>query len=610
MVSLTKVGGAAGAKITRSLSNTADAAMNVATSAGVMGAAILIPLGLATKAAMDFEKQMGNVATIVDTTKESMSAMGDEVLDIASRVPVKISDLTESLYQIRSAGISAADAMHVLETSARLSVAGLSSATDATKAVTSAMVAFKAEGLSADQIANSFFLTVKQGKTKMDALNESFGLNAAFVASAGVKLDDFNSATAALTVTGMSASEAQNGLSAAIVGLIKPTGEMIKVYQKLGVASGEQLIKKTGSLGDAIWEVTNAAKSANIEIPKLFNRMALKTVSSLNGGVRDNYKSNMAERAGNSDALATAFQKQLGTTAAQAQIAKNNIEQLAIRIGGLLLPALTQIVKIITPVIQSMSDFAHKHKLITGLVVKGALAFGVLAAATAGLSFVIGTITKATWLWSTAVAVMDGVIAILNMELLPLLLLAGGVYVAFKAITGIVSETTDNTIDLNTNIAETRDIFDKIKKPIDNATASLRAYGKAVDDYNSGKILKAIISQEETVLNKNFKGKIFWPWEEGAKQMNALSDKIDRDKKALSNLPQMTPNKLDYGIADSVNAPSVISDDSVGNYIKRNLNDSVGGKIELSIKSDVPVSIDKNTSGITPSIGSTMKPLY
>ena len=48
MVSLTKVGGAAGAKITRSLSYTADAAMNGATSAGVMGAAILIPLGLAT----------------------------------------------------------------------------------------------------------------------------------------------------------------------------------------------------------------------------------------------------------------------------------------------------------------------------------------------------------------------------------------------------------------------------------------------------------------------------------------------------------------------------------------------------------------------------------
>jgi TP901 family phage tail tape measure protein len=425
LVGMTTAATAGELQLQRSLQATSAAALEVATSAGMLAGAILIPLGLATKAAIDFEKQMGNVATLVDTTKESIGSMGDELLGIASRMPIPIQDLTESLYQIRSAGVGAADAMHVLEVSGRLSVAGLSTATEATKGVTSALVAFKAQGLTADQIANSFFLTVKEGKTKMDALNESFGNNAAFIASAGVKLQDFNALTAALTISGLSASEAQNGISASVVGLIKPTTEMTKIYRLLGVASGEALIKKTGNVGDAIMDVTKAAKGANIEIPKLFNRMALKTVSTIVGGAFEPYKNNIKEQTAGVDALTTAYEKQLGTTASQAQIAKNNLATLGIRIGELLLPALTGLLKAVTPIINGLSDFAHNHKTLAGIIVGSIAAFGVFAAVVAGLAITVYTVTKAFWLWNLAgkvLAFTQGILAVatgtLNGELL------------------------------------------------------------------------------------------------------------------------------------------------------------------------------------------------
>ncbi len=414
MAGLTNIGSVAGARLQRSLKSISSDAMEVATSAAMIGASVVIPLGLATKAAMDFEKQMANVSTIVDTTRESMSAMSDQVLQVASRVPVGISDLTESLYQIRSAGVSASDAMMVLETSAKLSVAGLSTATEATKAVTSALVAFKAQGLSATEIANSFFLTVKEGKTKMDAINESFGANAGFVASLGVKLQDFNALTAALTITGQTASEAQNGIAASLVGLEKPTGEMTKLYQQLNVSTGRALIDKFGNVGDAITAVTDAAKKANIEVPKLFSRNALKTVSNITGGAATSYKSNLAEQGSGKDALTTAYQKQLGTTAAQAQIAKNNLVTLGIRIGELLLPALTSLLKAITPIVQALSNFARSHRTITGLIVGGIATFGLFAVAISGISFAVYTVTKAIWLWSLAVKAIEFTMGLFN----------------------------------------------------------------------------------------------------------------------------------------------------------------------------------------------------
>ena len=73
--------------------------------AAAMGAIIVSPIMMAA----NFSSEMANVSTLIDTTVESMDAMKSTVLDIAGRTPVKLSDLTAALYQVRSAGISAAD---------------------------------------------------------------------------------------------------------------------------------------------------------------------------------------------------------------------------------------------------------------------------------------------------------------------------------------------------------------------------------------------------------------------------------------------------------------------------------------------------------------------
>jgi hypothetical protein len=243
----------------------------------------------------------------------------------------------------------------------------------------------------------------------MDAINESFGANAGFLASVGVKFKDFNALTAALTVTGQTASEAQNGITAAMVGLEKPTGEMIGLYEKLGVVTGRDLLNKFGNIGDAIIAVSDAAKKANIEIPKLFNRNALKTVAHIDGGAYELYKKNYKEQMEGGDSLTSAYQKQLHTTAAQAQLAANNIRTLGIRIGELLLPALTKVVQVITPVIEALSNFAQKHKLITGTIVGSIAALGALSISVAAFSFLVYGVTKATWLWNASMVAVTAV---------------------------------------------------------------------------------------------------------------------------------------------------------------------------------------------------------
>lgn len=394
------------ARMERSFNRVSTAAMQIGHSGTAIGLGLLIPLGLATKAAMDFEAQMGNVATIVDTTKENMDTMGDAVLRMSRRIPKPVADLTESLYQIRSAGVGAADAMHVLEVSSKLSISGLSSATEATKAVTSAMVSFKTQGLSADQIANSFFLTVKEGKTKMEAINESFGSTALIVSNAGVSLQEFNAATAAMTNAGFMASEAQTALRGATIALIKPTGEMVDVLASMGytgVDAGNQLIKKMGGLVAAMDAIKNASKGTGDNINKAFGRVqGLNALISLTGNQAASFKANLKEQMEAADALSGAYAKQLGTSAAQMQLFQNRVRGLGISIGSLLIPALNKFMGMLSPIIDGIADFAKHHKTLAGIIVKSIGGFALFAGVVGVLGIAIGTVTKAFWLWRSA----------------------------------------------------------------------------------------------------------------------------------------------------------------------------------------------------------------
>jgi TP901 family phage tail tape measure protein len=164
---------------------------------------------------------MSNVATLIDTNVESMDKMGGEILKMASVLPAPIEELTASLYDIRSAGVSADNAMKVLEASGRLAASGLATTSESTNMMTSAINAFKNEGLEAAEISDILFKTVKFGKTNISQLAQAFGATAPIVQSAGVRLADFSAATAALTTVGTPAAQAQNQIRASIIALQK-----------------------------------------------------------------------------------------------------------------------------------------------------------------------------------------------------------------------------------------------------------------------------------------------------------------------------------------------------------------------------------------------------
>jgi len=319
----------------KSSSNLMGNLTKLGIAAGVAGVAIAAS---SVKMAADFDKSMSNVSTLIDTTKESMEDMSNQVLEMSRRIPVEISDLSTALYDVRSAGISASDAMMVLEKSAMLGVAGLGTTQEAVNLATSAINSFGLEGDEATKAFDTIMLTVKSGKTNISELAQSFGMVSGVANTAGVSFDELMAATAALTTSGLKSSVAQTQLRAAILAIQAPTKDMAELVSDLGYKSGEAMIKELGLVG-SMKNIDTAADGNVEQLKKAYGSVeALGAGLSLTGEQGGIFKETLKEMEDGEGALDEAFKKQNTTAAAQYQLLKNNLNVEMIKLGNKILP--------------------------------------------------------------------------------------------------------------------------------------------------------------------------------------------------------------------------------------------------------------------------------
>lgn len=328
---------------------------NVGRKAGKIGRSItrgltlpIVAVGVASvRAFSDFEKGMASVSTLVDTSTESMDQMGKKVLEIGRRTPVAIDELTSALFDIRSAGIPAADAMNVLERSAKLGVAGLGSTAQAARLAAGAINAWGLEGKAADRIFNTIFQTTKNGITTIAGLEQGFGAVAGKMAKAGIEVDDYFASIAALTTTTLKAAEAHTQMKAAVDGLEKSGKKTRKVFEKLGVKDFKELVRTSGGVTQAFRLISGAVGKQSGALKDLIGSSeGAAAVQALAGRQGDKQVSTLKDMRKETKGLTDdqiAFNKQNKTSAAQWQKTKNSLTSAAISMGTLLAPALTKV---------------------------------------------------------------------------------------------------------------------------------------------------------------------------------------------------------------------------------------------------------------------------
>ena len=349
----------------------------IGKSATVMGGIALGVSAANLKMAADFEKQMANVSTLIDTNVENFSAMKDEVLEIAKRTPVALDGLTSALYDIRSAGISADMQFQVLEKSAQLGMTGLGSTSEAVDLVTSSLNAFQLQGEKAEKVYDTIFKTVKFGKTTISGIAQGFGSVAGTVAAAGIELDDYMAAVAALTTTGQPAAQAHHQLKAAIAGMTRESDDAKKVFQQLGVHSFKELIQKSGGMVNAFKAIADKVQGNDSAILSVFgSTMAFNAVMGLTTKQAQAYVDTLDSMRNGASLIDEGYQKQLNTEHAQMQRLKNLTQTVAIELGEALAPAFRKVIDFAQMLV---NWFSKLPKGVKSFIATGTAGFGILA---------------------------------------------------------------------------------------------------------------------------------------------------------------------------------------------------------------------------------------
>jgi len=405
------------------------ASKQVRNTGAKLTAGITLPmLGAATAAlkfSTDLNESMANVATLIPGNVSRVEELKVAVQDMAIATGKSTTDISEGLYQVVSAFGDGADTASILKTNVEAAAAGMATTSDAialTSAVTKAYGTTTAEGVR--QAADLAFTTVKLGQTSFPELADAIGKVAVSSSGLNITQQELNAVFATMTGVTGGAAVVSTQFRGALVGLKKPSEEMVGALNSIGFETGEAAIASLGFQGTLT--ALAGTTGGNVgEMAKLFESTeSWDFIAGIAGVQAEKFTSNLDAMEGSTGTLSEALnEQQNGINAAGFawERLKQQFVVTAQQIGDKLAPSFQDLLAVVNekvvPAVKKLVDWfvqltpaEQKAKLmvaalvaLTPVLILMVGQLGLAVTAMAGFASKIGLTTAATWLYNTAV---------------------------------------------------------------------------------------------------------------------------------------------------------------------------------------------------------------
>ena len=338
------------------------------------------------KKSIEFENQMANVSTLLDGDIPAISArvaeLRKDIINLSNATGVGTDNLTDGLYQVISAFGDSAESAKLLEIASKAAKAGGATTADSINLLSAVTKGYGDISAEAQQkAADLAFQTVKLGQTSFPELASSMGKVIPLASTLSVKQEDLFGAMSTITgVTGETA-EVATQLKATMQGFLSPSTNMAKSLEKLGYATGKDLLESKGLQG-ALDLLKESVGGNELEFAKLFSSVEAQTaVISLAGEQADNFRNKTTQMYEAGGAAQSAFEKATNTTAAKIERAKTVLSNLGLVLADTFLPYVSTAAEKLSVLITNFSAWAQENpKLLSTLVKVGGAVLGLKAA--------------------------------------------------------------------------------------------------------------------------------------------------------------------------------------------------------------------------------------
>jgi len=395
---------------------------------------------VAVKGAADFETQLANVSTMLD---ESAMKILPEYRRGLQALSVEFGESTQTLskglYDILSASIPPAEALGVLEISAKAAAAGITDTGVAADAITTILNSY---GMSADQagmVSDKLFAIVKEGKTTFAELAPSIGKVAATASMAGLSFDDLGACIATMTRAGIRTEETMTAINGVLIAFLKPTDEAIVAAGKFGLELNTTTLQTEGLTG-VMEKLTDATAEQLAEI--FPNIRGLKGMAAALGDA-EGYARSYALMLESAGLTQEAFTKQSDTLNFKLDQLKQMFNVIRVTVGDALIPAVEDFTEKVMEAIVKVKEWTDANKPLTESLVKWGAGLSVLVLGAGLLLKALPTlISIATAIKGISLAIAGAVsgLALLAPEVAGAILLALAVYDIYTKVVKVLKE--------------------------------------------------------------------------------------------------------------------------------------------------------------------------
>ena len=491
----------------------------------------------ATKLALDFDKSMTQIQSLVGVSANEVSKMGEAAKRMAVDTGKSENEAAEALFFITSAGLRGEEAMQVLEASLKAAAVGLGETKTIADLSTSALNAYGSENLSASEATDILTAAVREGKLEASQLAGSMGGVIPIASNMGVSFNEVAAAMAAMSRTGTNAAEGATQLNAILASLKKPTAEAEQALESMGMStdSVQKSLREQGLLA-TLEMLQNSMTKTGLDTTAIFpNIRALKGVLDLTGaGVESNRQ--IFEALNNTmGATDEAFQKTSQSASFQFKKGMETMKSSLLEIGTVILPAVVKAVTKLSEFIKSLTDrFKNLSPFVQNLV----LGFGGILAAAGPLLIIFGKIMTGLSALGPVLSLAATGFRALNAVMIANPILAVAAAIAAIGV-AIYSYTKAQKVALNE--VET---IEQVEQRIAEKRKKLAEEQARVADGYGGQVKKNVQNLKEEIAALEEKEKAIRAAAQAVQESSDQGNEVEKETEKQKNITDVVTNAL------------------------------------------------------------------
>jgi len=295
--------------------------------------------GASVKMAMDFEKSMTKIQTLVLGSGQDMDAYAQSVKNISSVTAVAATETAEGLYFLTSAGLRGVNALETLTTVNKGVAIGLGESTDLAKVAAAAQNAYGSETITATEAIDKFGMAVRTGMFESSELAESLGTQVGMAAELGISFDELLANISTYTKTTGDARSATTGFGGVMMAFAKETGKGQTALEKVNMSyDGLRSMLQDQGLQATLFQMKDAFAENGVEMTEFFGKsQAVKNIMGVLGSQGENYKTILDDMSTSAGFTTDAFDVLSQTPGFKIEKSINNIKLAFQEIGDIIM---------------------------------------------------------------------------------------------------------------------------------------------------------------------------------------------------------------------------------------------------------------------------------